>query len=216
MRPRAIKYKTLPSFHLITAPGIAKYNRRTSQLHLCMRQLCGRQDLKNLRLRSQYADPRIGSDARRRRPGAATPTGLLIQRTHRRMGVAATTGAHRARSSHNARQRSMKAKLADACGHAPHGATVSTEQLCSALSANTRLLSRRAAREASHATRSHPTDPLAAATSRSSRVSSGTCAGRRGVLYGHPGGGSATADAPGKAWSIRRCSPERQPRGREE
>ena len=26
------------------------------------------------------------------------------------------------------------------------------------------------------------------------------------MLYGHPGGGSATADAPGKAWSIRRCS----------
>ena len=65
---------------------------------------------------------------------------------------------------------------------------------------------RRAAREDSHATRSHIADTLAVATFRWSPVSSGTCAGRRGVLYGHPGGGSATADAPGKAWSIRRCS----------
>ena len=69
-----------------------------------------------------------------------------------------------------------------------------------------RRAERRAAREASHATRSHIADTLAVATFRWPPVSSGTCAGRRGVLYGHPGGGSATADAHGKAWSIRRCS----------
>ena len=110
----------------------------------------------------------------------------------------------------DARHRSAEAKQADSraassnCidhGVAPPGSLGST-----LLSHAPSGAERRAAREDSHATRSHIADTLAVATFRWSPVSSGTCAGRRGVLYGHPGGGSATADAPGKAWSIRRCS----------
>ena len=75
-----------------------------------------------------------------------------------------------------------------------------------------RRAERRAAREASHATRSHTADTLAVAPFRGRECLRVPAQGGEGVLYGRPGGGSATADAPGKAWSLRRCSPERQPR----